>query len=552
MAITLLAPEYAFGRAVVNLRSCLFHTPQLADMALQDGVPWSRYHTCLADMGGFVLAFPSPAGEEQNLSKVGVDRNGVGIEGKITEERKAPSLPHVAVIPLSPIDLGIGPQTPRHYGGNSLPSPDHRNSDSSFSGTTADIEAARVASTKIHARFSVASSNFSPYVLSAADSAIGMASLAPEVAARGQDKTAYHGKSTFRGFLSGKDWGEALIRRTRRRYIERKTRNYGPIVWRSHPDLVTLSKTLISSMAATSTESTSSAYALPPGMNNDRLVRALVTLEGDVIPLCAAQLLEARRLGLVGRLPYVTEAMVCDRDKSDTLVKLAAVWQTVWLVIDLVVRQTSELPSSPLEIMVLAFAALALIIYIINWFQPKDVQTPFYIYSTRLPTAEELHALAILTPMAHGLRPGVFDNKHIPSINAREGYYQATRVWGTGMAWSGMVFGSLHLAAWNCTFPSVQEKWLWRASALVTTAWPSIPGVLGWAVSMLQRRLESHQRHVSRTTIRRFWQAVALPILLIPLFCARVYVLVEAYRSLYYLPPESYITTWTSNVPRFG
>lgn len=202
--------------------------------------------------------------------------------------------------------------------------------------------------------------------------------------------------------------------------------------------------------------------------------------------------------------------------------------------------------------MVLAFAALALLIYLITWFQPKNVQTPFYICVERLPTAEELHTLAVHAPKSHGLLPGIFINGHIPSVNAREGghYYHGTRIWGSGMVWSGMVFGSLNLAAWNCSFPSPTEKWLWRGAALVTTVWPIIPGVIGWVLGLLKRRFGSG--HFSRGRIRHFWQLLALPALLIPLLCARLYILVEAYRSLYYLPPESYITTWTSNVPRFG
>lgn len=561
MAITLLAPEYIFGRAVANLRSCIFHTPQLEELAHQDRVPWSKYHTCLADMGGFVLAFPRAAGEE-------VENNGDGSDegdGEGGGDDKPPSLLSVSIAPLSPIDLGHGrPATPGHFGDNRLSSPGLRHSVGSF----VDIEAGGATSPSSHPRLSRSSSTSSEsttttsYVPSTTESAIAT-SHEPELSRHNRDKTAYHGKSTSRAFLSGKDWGEALIRRARHRYIERKTQLYGPILWTPHPELVAISKQIISSVTAatdddnnsnSASRSTSTFPALPIGMNKHQLIRALVTLEGDNIPLCAAQLLEARRMGLIDRLPYMTEAMVCDRDKGDTLVKLVAVWQTSWLVIDLIVRQVSDLPSSPLEIMVLAFAALASMIYLINWFQPKDVQTPFYMYAVRLPTAEELHALATLTPKAHGLWPGIFANKHIPSVSAHsEGYYTATRIWGTGMVWSGMVFGSLHLAAWNCNFPTVVEKWIWRGSALVTTAWPSIPGVLGWVVAMLQRRLgDQGGKLASRMAIRRFWQAVALPLLIVPLFCARVFVLVEAYRSLYYLPPESYVTTWTSNVPRFG
>lgn len=555
MVITLLAPESAFGRAVVNLYSCFFHTTQLADLALQDGVPWSRYHTCLADMGGFVLTFPHPTGEGDAPSDT--DSDDAGVDERNGRADKPPSLPCVAVIPLSPVQLGTKPPaTSAYHGGNWLPSPDHQCSNACFSYLTADIEAGSVdsSSSPSHVRLSRASSSSGSSSDSSSPSSIDLAIATvnpPEATLMGQDNTIYHGRSTVRAFLSGKEWGEAVVRRARVRHIERKTRHYGPVAWRPHPNLVALSKSLISSMTVNGSDSISESTALPRGMTKHHLARTLVTLEGDALPLCAAQLLKARRLGLISQLPYVTEAMLCDRDKSDTLVKLAAVWQTMWLGIDLAVRQASGLPSSPFEIMVLAFAALALMIYLMNWFQPKDVQTPFYIYSARCPTAEELRSLAILAPQGQGLCPGVFSNWSTPSVETRDGYYYyAAGIWGAGMAWSGMVFGSIHLLAWNSAFPTVIEGWLWRASALVTAVWPLIPGMIGWLVGTLQRHLESSC--LNRAAIRRFLQATLFPILVIPLLCARLYLLVEAYRSLYYLPPESYVTTWTSNIPRFG
>lgn len=555
MIITLLAPESAFGRAVVNLHSCLSHTTKLEELALEDGVPWSRYHTCLADMGGFVLTFPRSAVEETQPSDIDTDSHDAGVDEEDRNGNKPPSLPHVAIIPLSPINLGpVTPGTPGCYGANRLSSPSHRYSATSFGCGTVDIEAGSLVSSPRYTRLSRANSNSSTgsSSLSTRSSTTGTIDTSPRVIISSQDKTMYHGTSTSRAFLTGKDRGEGFIRNARLRYMERKARNYGPVSWNPHPDLVALSKTLIASITTTSSTSSAGDSPLPPGMDKSHLIRHLIALEGDATPLCAAQLIEARRLGLVNHLPYVTEAMVRDRDKGDTLVKLAAVWQTVWLLIDLAVRQAAGLPSSPLEFMVLAFSVLALLTYLLNWFSPKDVQTPFYISSTRLPTADELRTLAILRPHANGVCPGSFANWSMPSVDARDGgYYRATRVWVGGMAWSGMVFGSLHLLAWDFAFPTVAEKWLWRAAALMTAVWPLIPGMFGWLVAMLQRGFGRSGR-LNRAAVRVFLQATMVPVLVVPLLCARLFLLVEAYRSLYYLPPESFVTTWTSNVPRFG
>lgn len=330
MVITLLAPEYVFGRAVVNLRSCLFHTTQLADLAYQDGVPWYRYHTCLADLGDFVLTFPQqPAGEQGQKSELGMDCGDANTDEKARKEPKAPSLPHVAVIPLSPIRLEPIPSTSPggHRSNSPMPSPDHRCSHHSFGRQTIDVEAERAVSPASISRPSRASSNSS----SDSDSQFPSATDTIAACSTASAETWYEGESIPGAFISGKDWGEALICRRRTLYIDRETRRYGPIMWRPHPTLVALSKRLITFVTDTNNadSTTRQLPSLPPGMNKCHLVRSLIALEGDTAPLCAAQLLEARRMGLVSRLPYLTEPMVRDRDKGDTLVKLAAVWQTV-------------------------------------------------------------------------------------------------------------------------------------------------------------------------------------------------------------------------------
>jgi hypothetical protein len=33
---------------------------------------------------------------------------------------------------------------------------------------------------------------------------------------------------------------------------------------------------------------------------------------------------------------------------------------------------------------------------------------------------------------------------------------------------------------------------------------------------------------------------------------ARLVIIVEIFRGLWYLPPEAFVTTWTSSIPHFG
>jgi hypothetical protein len=42
----------------------------------------------------------------------------------------------------------------------------------------------------------------------------------------------------------------------------------------------------------------------------------------------------------------------------------------------------------------------------------------------------------------------------------------------------GLSFGAIHLAAWSFTFPTLAEKWLWRAACLGITVGPVVAMVI--------------------------------------------------------------------------
>jgi hypothetical protein len=62
MLITLIGPEFIFGSAAAAWYSARRNTPDMQQVAEEDGVPWSRVHTSFADIGGFVLRFHNDDG----------------------------------------------------------------------------------------------------------------------------------------------------------------------------------------------------------------------------------------------------------------------------------------------------------------------------------------------------------------------------------------------------------------------------------------------------------------------------------------------------------
>ena len=95
---------------------------------------------------------------------------------------------------------------------------------------------------------------------------------------------------------------------------------------------------------------------------------------GEPYHLTADDVIFLRRSGHLKKLPHITRDELCDKSKSDPLLKLIAICQISWSIIQISTRAIRRLPISPLELNVLALAACAIVIYGLCWYKPKHVQ----------------------------------------------------------------------------------------------------------------------------------------------------------------------------------
>ena len=106
---------------------------------------------------------------------------------------------------------------------------------------------------------------------------------------------------------------------------------------------------------------------------------------------------------------------------------------------------------------------------------------------------------------------------------------------------AGLIYGGLHLFAWNATFPSEIEKTLWRSSGITL----AVSGVI---LTM---------QYITPTNTRNLFcdlaagMSVALMIFLAILYtAARVYLVVECFINLKYLPEAAYLVPeWSRYFP---
>ncbi|PTB55601.1 hypothetical protein M431DRAFT_82932, partial [Trichoderma harzianum CBS 226.95] len=258
-------------------------------------------------------------------------------------------------------------------------------------------------------------------------------------------------------------------------------------------------------------------------------LQTLAALSGDIWVLDSAQLIVAVKEGII-ELP---------KSKSDALVKTLAIMQVLWLTIQLAARRYYGLASAPFEISTVALSASTIILYVLEWNKPKDVSVPIYLQKTtpKDPFEEAFKKVFEAAPYPY-LRFPIIPTKlyHIPSCAFHVAYSNDDVV-------SILSFGGIHIFAWNFFFPTKIEQQLWRVCSVAATVLP-LP-YLATHYSFMK-----HGADVGKTRLRQIRTIQGVLALFYVL--ARLFLIIESLRSLYYLPRYAFESTWSVNFPHWG
>ncbi|KAH6633863.1 hypothetical protein B0J18DRAFT_854 [Chaetomium sp. MPI-SDFR-AT-0129] len=308
--------------------------------------------------------------------------------------------------------------------------------------------------------------------------------------------------------------------------------------------------------------------------------------QGDAWTLTAAQMLVARRVGIIDRFPDIMAADIDDKNKGDSVAKILALSQVVWLVVQLIARakvsadaaanppdssdpRPHDRAVSPLEITALAYAVCSFFTYLLLWGRPQDVRRPTVFHAVRSPTYEEFEALLRVAPRIHGMinEEHQFRSYALPTSTVSSYEGQRGRPGGKTATWwsdgdlvmpglmGGLtVFGGLHLIAWEFAFQGEKTQTLWRVLSLVITAFPPVVLVAYKSLNWLTFKLESTKSGLGEAcmgvTAMLLWLVIGIFVCFFPLI--RLGLLVEAFWSTYYLPPSAYLSTWANEMPYVG
>ncbi|KAH8131360.1 hypothetical protein FP744_10003754 [Trichoderma asperellum] len=269
----------------------------------------------------------------------------------------------------------------------------------------------------------------------------------------------------------------------------------------------------------------------------------------DPYHLTGEEIFDLRKRGHITKLPDMTEAEIKDKSKGDMLGKMIALGQIAWSTIQIIVRVARRLPVSPLEVAVVAFAVCAVLIYVLYWNKPQRVGV------TQTIQINDIHALynkakleaspRFFKGLFQGMKSAFGTSFEEPlrgaPINVDSIDNSDDSVLFIASA-SAAVFGGIHALAWNFAFPSRIELVFWRCASIYSAAAPACSVLF----ILLSNALPSSNRLAHNTPfILAMFLLVLYPI-------PRLFIIVEMFRTLYFLPPASFISTWPTNVPHLA
>lgn len=275
--------------------------------------------------------------------------------------------------------------------------------------------------------------------------------------------------------------------------------------------------------------------------------------------LTAPDILALRKAGLLSRLPHITKEEIDDKSKSDCFVRIIALVQIVWMAIQVISRACRHQAISQLEISVCAFAVCAIFLYILNWQKPKGVQVAFTIleYPDEMP--RPVYRIARKSQMKHEEELTtvvdtvvfmfvVMMGGTLPSNSAgscRRNHQNIYKTSGEQCACiiGSMIFGAIHIMAWGFSFPSPLERLVWRLASIYTAAALLIFFVL---LSCARPTLTEEGEQV---TLLGDSAGFILGSMFFLYILARLFLIVETFRTLYFLPPSAYEASWVVNLP---
>ncbi|KAL7925691.1 hypothetical protein ACQKWADRAFT_198059 [Trichoderma austrokoningii] len=270
--------------------------------------------------------------------------------------------------------------------------------------------------------------------------------------------------------------------------------------------------------------------------------------------LSGRNLIKLRETNRILRLPDITEEELIDRAKDDPFIRTISVAQITWSTIQILVRAVKKLSICPLELAVLAFAACAIIIYGLYWDKPKSIgvsttislqHQDYHAWAASELGQDDDSIINLVLPVG---KTSFGAPMHAADGRASSDSKKFAIPTAAAMLSAMILFGGIHIGAWNFTFPSTLELYLWRCASTYSVMHASI--ALLAAVFIFNA--QDGGKHRFPNAIPCWWIVFLFLIVLLLYTASRLVILVEIFRTLCFLPPDAFVSTWASNLPHTG
>ncbi|KAF7356036.1 hypothetical protein MVEN_00933300 [Mycena venus] len=267
---------------------------------------------------------------------------------------------------------------------------------------------------------------------------------------------------------------------------------------------------------------------------------------------------------------------IMDKSKGDALSKGVTLVQGLWFATQCLARLHQHLAITELEVATLAFAVVNILIWLLWWDKPLDVQEPMVVGPPTLLDAQPLTPF----PLSRWYRVGYaiigtdendsydpLSSTSVPSFWSLA--MDSKLLYGIGIitALAGSVFGAIprgsnspvisfslilgppcaiHCAAWNIDFPTAAEMWIWRSGSLVVATIPVVTFlVLHLSFIINEHAFENPMLGDAITIIAIvFWGSFPIYI------AARLILIVLPLAALRSLPPSAFMdVNWSTYIP---
>ncbi|KAF7371523.1 hypothetical protein MVEN_00007100 [Mycena venus] len=189
--------------------------------------------------------------------------------------------------------------------------------------------------------------------------------------------------------------------------------------------------------------------------------------------------------GFLESIQKIRAEEIADKSKGDALSKGVALAQGLWFTTQCLARLHQRLAITELEVATLAFAVVNILIWLLWWGKPLDVQEPMVVGPPKPPEAQPIvpHQRPRLARFLYAINGGLVeeDDKYNPHLSTSVPLFWTPPLpydyhyWTVGItALAGSMFGAIHCAAWNTDFPTATEMWIWRSGSLVIAAIPVV------------------------------------------------------------------------------